>query len=134
MSDYEHLLDLDADDDIPPSMIDLEKIPRRVWDQVLAPLRWQERSFIAQQVRDARLRDLASRLAAEMDMAECRRRIAAAEARFFGRHNASTPPAGTAQPTGSTPPTGPNARITSAPRPDNTDPFSPATSSARYHH
>jgi hypothetical protein len=89
MSDYEFLLDLDAGDDIPPAQLELEKIPRRLWEHALAPLQWQQRSFVAAQIRDARLRDLASRLAAEMDMAECRRRIAAAEARFHGRLKAT---------------------------------------------
>lgn len=106
MSDYEHLLELDDGDDIPPGLIELEKIPRRLWEQALAPLGWQQRSYVAQRVGDARLRDLASRLAAEMDMAECRRRIAAAEERFHGRLKASmqpAPPAPIAEPVPSAP-------------------------------
>lgn len=91
MTDYEHLLDLDEDDDLPAAMIELERIPRRLWEDALAPLPSRERAAIAERVRDPRLHDLALRLAAELDMADGRRRIAAAEQRFNARRRGAAP-------------------------------------------
>lgn len=85
MTDYDHLLGLEAGDDLPPSMIELERIPRRAWAQVLAPLSWRQRLHVAQRVRDERLRRLASELAQELDRAETRRVLADAEARLHER-------------------------------------------------
>jgi hypothetical protein len=84
MSDHHTLHDPD-DDDIPPSSIELEKIPRRLWEQTLAPLHRQERALIARQVADEQLREVAWELASELDMAESRRHRAAEEARLRAR-------------------------------------------------
>ncbi|HEV7805183.1 MAG TPA: hypothetical protein VGO80_05155 [Solirubrobacteraceae bacterium] len=54
--------------------IELEKIPRRLWEQTLAPLHRQHRVWIASQVRDPQLKEIASILAFELDMAESARR------------------------------------------------------------
>lgn len=85
MSDHDPLSDLDEPHEIPATMIELEKIPRRLWEQTLAPLHRQQRTWVAHQIRDERLRELASNLAFEMDMAECDRRRARDEARFEAR-------------------------------------------------
>ncbi len=40
-------------------------MPRSLWEQALAPLRPQQRVWVARQVSDARLRDVAMALATE---------------------------------------------------------------------
>ena len=70
--------------EIPPSLIELDKIPRRLWDQTLAPLHRQQRYWIARQVGDKRLQKIAMSLAYKLDMDECNR----AEARSDARHHA----------------------------------------------
>jgi hypothetical protein len=52
------------------SSITLERIPPRLWKQTLAPFRRQQRMWIARQVRDQALKELAIELASELDMAE----------------------------------------------------------------
>ena len=78
--------------DIPPTLIELEKIPRRLWEQTLAPLHRQQRMWLALQVSDERLREVASMLAFELDMAECGRRKARDEARFEARRTGAPLP------------------------------------------
>lgn len=85
MSDDHHLRSFDEDDDVSPWSIELDKIPRRLWEQTLAPLHRQQRCWVARQVSDEQLREDASALAFELDMAECRRQQAADEARFHAR-------------------------------------------------
>jgi hypothetical protein len=85
MSHAHTLHDFDENDDIPPSSIELEKIPRRLWEQTLAPLHRQERGFIANQVADEQLREVAWELADQLDTAECQRQRVAEEARFRAR-------------------------------------------------
>jgi hypothetical protein len=76
MFDDDPLTGPDDRDDIPASMIELEKIPRRLWEQTLAPLHRQQRVWVARQISDERLRDVAMKLAFELDMAECGRQRA----------------------------------------------------------
>ena len=83
--DSDSLRDPDDLGDIPVTSIELEKIPRRLWEQTLAPLHRQQRVWVALQVSDERLREAASVLAFELDMAECGRRKARDEARFAAR-------------------------------------------------
>ena len=88
-ADEEELVDeAEVPADIPPSLIELEKIPRRLWEQTMAPLRRQQRYWIAQRVTDERLRDVAGTLAFELDMAEGRASNARDEARFDARRTA----------------------------------------------
>lgn len=70
--------------DLGYSSIELEKIPRRFWEQTLAPFGRQQRTGIARRIADRELRDVAMQLAFELDMAEC----AAADARARARHAA----------------------------------------------
>lgn len=60
---------------ISPGMIELEKIPRRLWEQTLAPLHRSQRSFAASRVSDPALRAIAFELTMEMDIGESERRI-----------------------------------------------------------
>lgn len=86
-------VDVDVDDppkpeeleDIPADLIELHKIPPRLWEQTLAPLHRQQRYWVAQQIPDARLREVASELASELDFAEVDRRNARAEALYHAR-------------------------------------------------
>jgi hypothetical protein len=61
--------------------IELEKIPRRLWEQALAPLHRQHRSWLVMQMRDERLQAAASTLAFELDMQESKRRLERGAAR-----------------------------------------------------
>lgn len=79
--------------DIPAALIELEKIPRRLWEQTLAPLHRQQRMWVALQVSDERLREVATLLAVELDMAECARQNARDEARFEARRTGAPLPA-----------------------------------------
>jgi hypothetical protein len=78
-------LDLQEPGDIPAEMIELEKIPRRLWEQTLAPMHRQQRVYVAHRIPDRRLRELASNLTFELDMEECERRRAGEEARYEAR-------------------------------------------------
>ena len=71
--------------DISPSLIELDQIPRRLWEQTLAPLHRQQRYWVAQRVADEQLREIAVELAFELDMAECERQDARAVARSKAR-------------------------------------------------
>ena len=62
--------------DLGSSLIELEKIPRRLWRQTLVPFRRQQRTSIALRVRDEALRDVAMQLADEMADAELDARAA----------------------------------------------------------
>lgn len=62
--------------DLGSSLIELEKIPRRLWRQTLAPFRRQQRTWIALRVPDEALRDVAMQLADEMADAELDARVA----------------------------------------------------------
>ncbi|MEJ7825986.1 MAG: hypothetical protein WKF48_11180 [Solirubrobacteraceae bacterium] len=87
----------DDDDDFSPSTIELDKIPRRLWEQTLAPLSRHERYWIARQIADEHLQEIASNLAFELDMAEGKRRRERDESRLHARRTAAplpTPQAG----------------------------------------
>src|SRR5436305_1972734 len=62
----------DGDGEIAYSQLELGKIPRRLWEQALAPYRRQQRYFVATQVPDEGLREQALDLAFRMDLAEVR--------------------------------------------------------------
>jgi len=83
MSEHDYLDDSDAGEprDVHPDDIDLEKIPRQLWEQALAPLHRSQRSWIVVKIRDPRLKEIAADLAFELDMSESRRAIARQEAR-----------------------------------------------------
>jgi hypothetical protein len=70
--------------DLGYSSIELDKIPRRFWEQTLAPLTRQQRTWLAGRIADPELRDVAMQLAFELDMAECQ----AADAHARARHAA----------------------------------------------
>jgi hypothetical protein len=74
MPDSDHPIHAGADDDhdIGYAQLQLEKIPRRLWEQALAPYRRQQRYFAATQVPDEGLREQALELAREMDFAAVR--------------------------------------------------------------
>jgi len=61
-------------DQIDPADIELEKIPRRLWEQVLAPLHRSIRGYIARQVRDERMQEAAWELVSALDIADVQRR------------------------------------------------------------
>lgn len=67
----ENVLDrLDRMADPGSSSIQLEKIPPRLWRQTLAPVRRQQRMWLARRVPDQALRELAIDLASNLEMAE----------------------------------------------------------------
>ncbi len=71
MPDRDLPIHADAGDDageISYTQLELDKIPRRLWEQALAPYRRQQRYFAATQVTDQRLREQALSLALEMDL------------------------------------------------------------------
>ena len=83
----------DSDDDrIHFEDLRLERIPRQLWEQTLAPYQRAQRYWIAQQVSDERLNGEAMALALEMDMAEARRRLDRREARGAMRRTAAPLP------------------------------------------
>jgi hypothetical protein len=61
--------------------MDLERIPRRLWEEALAPLHRQHRAFIAMGVGDKALQAEAVNLAFELDMRESERRNERSDAR-----------------------------------------------------
>lgn len=68
--------------DIAAPLIELEKIPPRLWKQTLAPYRHQQRMWAALRVPDTQMRDAAMALVGEFDLAAC----AAADARARTRN------------------------------------------------
>jgi hypothetical protein len=78
-------------DHIDAESIELEKIPRRLWEQTLAPLHRQTRAYIAGRVRDEHLQEAAWALAFELDMAECGRRDERLEARARAKKRTAAP-------------------------------------------
>jgi hypothetical protein len=62
--------DMDGPDEVGCAQLQLDKIPRRLWEQVLAPYSPQHRFFAALQVPDEALREQATDLAAEMNHAD----------------------------------------------------------------
>ena len=83
MSEHEHLDDVLADpdgagldDDISPELIELEKVPRHLWEQTLAPWHPQLRFFATHRIPDDHLREQAQTLVMEMNDADRRRRHA----------------------------------------------------------
>lgn len=68
------LASLTYDDELSPSSIDLVKVPRRLWEQTLAPLHRQHRYSIAARIKDKRLQAIASNLAFKLDMEDSGRR------------------------------------------------------------
>ncbi len=92
--------DQEGPSDIHPEDIELEKIPRRLWEATLAPLHLQHRIFIAHKVRDERLREAASNLAVQLDIAQAARRNERLAARGrAGRAAAPLPSPRTGHPT-----------------------------------
>jgi hypothetical protein len=83
-----------AGDDRDPRFdnIDLEAIPRDLWRQALAPLHRQQRTWLASQLRDKRLRAEAMELAIELDFAEDDRKNARLEARHRARRTGAPLP------------------------------------------
>ncbi len=75
----------DDDGDIIASRIELEKIPRRLWEQTLAPLHYQERYEVARRISDEELRGAGLELAYEMDSADVARRRERLEAQGQAR-------------------------------------------------
>lgn len=71
--------------DLPYSMIELEKIPRRLWEKTLAPLHPQQRCWVVSQVADEQLRKVADELVFALLMADSDKRNARARARFAAR-------------------------------------------------
>ncbi|MEJ7798377.1 MAG: hypothetical protein WKF42_07750 [Solirubrobacteraceae bacterium] len=83
MSDREplHEIDFDEDDGMSASTIELEKIPRALWEQTLAALHRQDRSVVILKLADEQLQGVAWEIADEIARAESRRVIARQEAR-----------------------------------------------------
>jgi hypothetical protein len=77
--------DLDQHEQMHPGDIELEKIPRRFWEQTLAPFHRSIRAGIAHRVPDERLRALAFEVAVEIDHAAADARNARDEARYAAR-------------------------------------------------
>lgn len=75
---------VDELEEISHDSIDLEKVPRRLWEQTLAPLHRQQRYSVAHRVADEELREVAFELAFQLDMGECER----ANAKNIARHQA----------------------------------------------
>jgi hypothetical protein len=67
--------------DLHPEAIELEKIPRRLWEQTLAPLHRQQRNELARHVRDERLNKIAWQIADDLDLADMERAVRRQEAR-----------------------------------------------------
>jgi hypothetical protein len=67
--------------DVEPTLIELEKIPRHLWEQTLAALLPPQRIYIANQVKNERLRDHAHQIAFDLFLASADRRNAEAKAR-----------------------------------------------------
>jgi hypothetical protein len=76
---------LDQHEHMHPDCIELEKIPRRFWEQTLAPFHRSIRAGIAHRVADERLRALAFQVAVEIDHAAADARNARDEARYAAR-------------------------------------------------
>lgn len=81
MPDDDHLDDPDdpcaalADADCPlgeivPDALELDKIPRRFWEQTLARVPFQMRFYVAQRIPDQHLRELAIKVVMDLDIAE----------------------------------------------------------------
>ncbi len=81
MSDHDHPDHIDVPPDVHPDDIDLEKIPRELWQQALAPLHRSQRGWIVFKMRDPRLKEIAGNLAFELDTAEIARAGARQQAR-----------------------------------------------------
>jgi hypothetical protein len=94
--------DLDDDDlypgvarprgEIAPEALELDKIPRALWEQALAPVPRQERFYVAQRVADDELRELAHKLVGALDVAERRSWHARETARARARRTAAALP------------------------------------------
>jgi hypothetical protein len=95
MPDPDHPIYPDAydDDKISFQQLQLDKIPRRLWQQALEPYRPQHRIFAAQQVPDETLREQATNLAAEMNLADAIRVRGRFEAGTRARRTAAPLPA-----------------------------------------
>ena len=65
MPDRTHANDID---ELHPDDIELEKIPRGLWEQVLAPLPRSIRGYLARQVRDEHLQEAAWELVTALDI------------------------------------------------------------------
>ena len=59
---------------IPHTRIELENVPRTLWEEILAPLHPQQRGTVVCQVTDPKLRALAWSLVSALDMEACQRR------------------------------------------------------------
>ena len=99
MPEHEHLDDVFAgpdgarpDDDISPELIELEKVPRHLWEQTLAPWHPQLRFFATHRIPDDDLREQAQTLVMEMNDADRRRRHAGEHAADRARRTAAPLP------------------------------------------
>jgi hypothetical protein len=80
------------DGEIPPEKLALEQIPRRLWEQTLAPVPRQQRFYVAQRVSDERLRVLAHEVVENLETADREARQARiATRRSFARTAAPLP-------------------------------------------
>lgn len=70
--------------EIAPSMLELDKIPRRLWEQALKPLSIGLRFHLARTIPDVQLRQFAMKFVTDLDLAEMRSR----RARDVSRHRA----------------------------------------------
>ena len=70
--------------DIPPDWIELDKVPRRAWEQTLAPLHPQQRFFVANRIEDEELRELAHEMVQELEDRE----LSELQARDAAHHRA----------------------------------------------
>jgi hypothetical protein len=80
------------DQDVPIEMIALERIPRRLWEQTLAPIPRSNRGVVVRQISDPALRELAWNVAFELDGAEHRRMIKCQEQRAAARRRGAPLP------------------------------------------
>ena len=80
------------DDDLPPELLELEKIPRRLWRPTLAPMRPHERWYVARRISDERLRELAYEVVADLQAADSDGRQALQAERRRARETAAPLP------------------------------------------
>jgi len=84
--------ELKPSQDISASMIDLEKIPRRLWKETLAPMRHAERFLPIRKIRDEQLRSEAAELAFQLFLEAGDRENARLEARHRARRTGAPLP------------------------------------------
>jgi hypothetical protein len=80
------------DDDMAPELIELEKIPRRLWKHTLGPVHPLLRYDVARQVGDAKLQALALKVIEDLEDADMAARQARSADRLRGRQTAAPVP------------------------------------------